>query len=418
MNILRRTLLAAAVALPFLAGAANAEPVTIDFWTAWDPGKSDAKAAQAAIAEFEAANPDIKVKTQVIAFDALHDKLITSISAGDAPDLSWGLIEWFGELNRMNALADLSGPMSAWPDRDKIYSNALEQLSVDGKLRALPNYLGLRGLLYHADMLKAAGVSEPPKTWEELVAASKAIREKTGKPGFGIAGRGVRSPQELIMFLAQNDVEIARPQADGKYRNTWKDDPAELARASEVFAFYRRMLDEGVVPPQASGWGWEEEDTNFGLGQYAMVVNGSWMRSRVEQNPQEMKDVLVAAPPAGRKSATFFEIAPIYVYKGDKEEAVWKFASFMLNKDVQAKMYPDSSARSDVAGDKVWGLPFTSLAPIGVSFPPVALGSITRSMEESIGRVLLKNEEPERVAARLGEAVNKSLRQSGQISTQ
>ena len=72
----------------------------------------------------------------------------------------------------------------------------------------------------------------------------------------------------------------------------------------------------------------------------------------------------------------------------------------------------------DVQGDAVWGTPFTSLTPIGVSFPPVALGSITRAMEESIGRVLLKNEEPAEVSAWLAKAINKSLRQSGEISAQ
>ncbi|RIX98160.1 sugar ABC transporter substrate-binding protein [Aureimonas flava] len=421
MKILRRTFLAATLSLTFISGAAVAAPVTIDFWTAWDPGQADAKAAQAAIKDFEAANPDITIKPQVIAFDALHNKLVTAIAGGDSPDLSWGLIEWFGELNRMGALADLTDQMAAWPDRDAIYPNALKQLTVDGRLMALPNYLGLRALLYHSDMLKEAGLSSPPETWDALVDAAKTIREKTGKHGFGIAGRGVRSPQELLMYLAQNEVEIARLQSDGKYRNTWKDDPAELGRAAEVFAFYRRMLDEAVVPPQAAGWGWEEEDTNFALGQYAMAVNGSWMRTRTEQNPKEMADVLVAPPPAGGKPATFFEIAPIFVYKQEdpaKAEAVWKFASFMLGRDVQQKMFPDRSPRSDVEGDEVWGKPFTALTGIGVSFPPVALGSITRAMEDSVARVLLKNDAPETVAAKLGEAVNKSLRQSGQLSAE
>lgn len=419
MNILRRTFLAATLTLPFLSGAALAAPVTIDFWTAWDASKADGKAGIAAIKEFEAANPDIEIKTQVIAFDALHNKLVTSVAGGDAPDISWGLSEWFGELNRMGALADLTDRMAAWPDHDKIYPNALKQLTIGGKLMALPNYLGLRGLLYHSDLLKEAGLAGPPKTWDELIASSKAIKEKTGKYGFGIAARGVRSPQELIMYLAQNDVEIARVQKDGKYRNTWKDDPAEMKRAGEVFAFYRRMLDEGAIPPQSVGWGWEEEDTNFALEQYAMVVDGSWMRTRGEQNPKEMKDVLVAAPPAGKKAATFFEIAPIFIYKNKdaaKADAVWKFASFMLSHDVQQKMFPNSSPRSDVQGDEVWGAPFTKLADIGVAFPPVALGSITREMEDSIGRVLMKNEAPEKVAAKLGEAINKSLRQSGQLS--
>lgn len=416
MKLFKIGLLLGSLLAPLSMGSAWADPVTLNFWVAWDPSQADAKAAQAKIAEFEQAHPDIKIKTQTIAFEALHDKLVTSIASGDAPDLSWGLIEWLGELNRMNALADLTPYAANWPDRAAVYPNALEALTVDGKLLALPNYLGLRGLLYHADMLKQAGVDTPPKTWDELFDASAKIKQATGKSGFGIAGRGVRSPQELIMYLAQNDVQIAKRQADGKYKNDWADNTDEMKRATEVFALYRKFLDKGVIAPQAPGWGWEEEDTNFSLGQYAMVVNGSWMRNRVDQNPEQMKDVRVVPPPAGLKAATFFEINPYFVYKSKHPQETWEFASFLVSKPFQSAVFPDRSPRMDVQGDAVWGTPFTSLTPIGVSFPPVALGSITRDMEESIGRVLLKNEDPAKTAAWLAKQINKSLRQTGEIS--
>lgn len=418
MNIVRRSFLAAGVALPLLVTATGAwaSQTTINFWTAWDPSQADAKAGEAAIAAFEKANPDIKIKTQVIAYDALHDKLVTAIAGGDAPDLSWGLIEWFGELNKMGALADLTSQAQNWSDYSSIYPNVIKTLSIDGKLKALPNYLGLRALLYHSDMLKAAGVSEPPKTWDELMSASSKILKKTGKPGFGIAGKGVRSPQELIMYLAQNGLEIATKMPNGKYRNTWGDKPEEMKKATEVFAFYKEMQDTKTIAPDAASWGWEQEDNNFALGQYAMVVDGSWMKGRNQQNPKEMKDVLVTQPPAGEKAATFFEVAPIYIFKTKHEDATWKFASYMLSKKVQEAMYPDRSPRSDVAGDAVWGKPFTSLAPIGISFPPIPLGSITRDMEESIGRVLINKEDPKEVAQWLSEAINKGLKRSGQLS--
>ena len=418
MKLLKIGLLVGALTAPFLASAARAEPVTLDFWVAWDPAQADAKAAISEIAAFESSHPNIKIKTQTIAFDALHDKLTASIAAGQSPDLSWGLVEWLGELNRMNALADLTPYAAKWPERDKIYPNALQALTIDGKLLALPNYLGLRGLLYHGDQLKQAGVAAPPKTWAELIDAAQKIKQATGKFGFGIAGRGVRSPQELLTYLAQNDVELAKRQADGKYKNDWADNSDEMKHATEVFAFYRQMLDKGAIAPQSAGWGWEEEDTNFALGQYAMVIDGAWMSSRLEQNPEQMKDVRVVAPPAGLKAATFFEINPFFVFKSKHPEETWEFASFMLSHEFQAAVNANRSPRMDVEGDEIWGKPFTSLTPIGVLYPPVALGAITRDMEESVGRVLLKNEDPASVAAWLGKAINKSLRQTGEISTQ
>lgn len=415
MKTMKTLMLSAALVVPTLVGAASAEPTKVDFWVSWTPGAPDAVAAEKAIADFEASHPEIDVVPQVINYGALHDKLVTAIAGGDAPEISWGLSEWFGELNRMGALADLSEFAGSSEAVSAFYPSVVENLSIDGDLKALPNYLGIRALMYHAEMLEAAGV-EPPKTWDELITTSQKIKEATGKYGFGIAGKGVRSPQEILMYFGQNDVSVAERMSDGKYRNTWGDDPAMMARAVEVFAFYKRMLDEGAVPPQSSGWGWEEEDTNFALGQYAMVVNGSWMGGRIEQNPETMAHVKVTAPAAGKSAATFFEIAPLYVFDTEASEATLEFASYLLSQEVQQEMFPNRSAREDVKGDATWGEPFTALAPSGISFPPISLGSIPDDMAEALGRVILRGDSPEEAAKWLGEAINKTLRRSGQLS--
>ncbi|WP_342241948.1 ABC transporter substrate-binding protein [Inquilinus sp. OTU3971] len=415
---MKLTKIALVLAGLLLALPAMAEPVTLRFWVAWDPAQPDAKAMQVQIAAFEQAHPDIRIETQNIAFSALHDKLVTAVAGGDAPDISWGLPEWFGELYRMGALLDLTPYAADWPGREAIYPNVIEALTIDGKLMAMPHYLGIRALLYHEETLKKTGITEPPKTWDELIAAAVKVKAATGQYGFGIAGTGVRAPQELIMYLAQNDVAIARRQPDGGYKNSWADDPAELARATEVFAFYRRLLDEGALPPEAAGWGWEEEDSNFALGKYAMAIDGAWMQSRAQQNPETMADVKVAPPPYKLKPATFFEINPFFLYKATQHpKEVWAFAAFMTGRDYQAAARPTTSIRQDVVSPGVWGEGFSSLASTGVVFPPVALGQITRAMEEAIGRVLLKKEDPAEVAAWLAKQVNRALRQSGELSS-
>ncbi|MCB8881446.1 sugar ABC transporter substrate-binding protein [Acidisoma cellulosilytica] len=411
-----------AAAFLFIAGGfasvpAHAAPVTLNFWAAWDPTKSDGIDGMKQIALFEQSHPDIKVNVQVIAFDALHDKLITSVVGGDAPDISWGLVEWLGELNRMGALPDLSAQMSAAPEGKALYPNALAALTIDGKLRAVPNYIGLRALLVHTDMLKKAGIAAPPKTWAELLADAPKIKAATGKPAFGIAGTGVRTPQELVMFLAQNGVKIAVPTKDGKFRNDWADNPAEIKRAAEVFAFYQSLATTGAIDPAAAGWGYDEEDSEFAQGRYAMVVDGSWMSERVAQNPKEMADLDIVPPPYNTTPATFFEVNPFYIFKGPHEAAAWQLAQFMIGREYQGAVDRDRSPRMDVTGDGIWGKSFTVLTPIGVVFPPVPLGSITQSMEDSVGRVLLKHQKPDVVAAWLGHAVNKALRQSGQLGS-
>lgn len=397
--------------------AAQAAPVTLNFWAAWDPTKSDGIEGARQIKLFEQSHPDIKVKTQIIAFDALHDKLVTSVVGGDAPDISWGLVEWLGELNRMRALPDLTKQMDQSSVKSALYPNALAALTINGKLRAVPNYIGLRALLVHKDMLKKAGIAAPPKTWNELLADGPKIKAATGKRAFGIAGTGVRAPQELVMFLAQNGVKIAESTKDGKYRNMWGSNPAELKKAAAVFAFYQKLQATGAIDPAASGWGYEQEDSEFAQGRYAMVIDGSWMSERVAQNPQAMADVGIYPPPYNTTPATFFEVNPFYIFKGKHEKAAWEFAQFMLGTQYQSAVDEDRSPRQDVKGQGIWGQNFTSLTPIGIVFPPVPLGSITQSMEEAVGRVLLRHEKPEAVATWLGRAVNKALRHAGELGS-
>lgn len=401
------------------AGSSPAkEPVTIDFWAALDSTEKG-KATEAKIKAFNDIQDEVRVNVQVISYDIMHDKLIAAINAGDAPDITWGLNEWFGELYRMDALADLTSYMEQWEDKDKIFPNVLEALKVDGKLMALPNYLGNRALLYHEDMLKAAGYDAPPKTWDELLAMAPVIKEKTGKEAFGIAGKGVRAPQELMMYLAQNGLEVATRMPDGKYRNTWADNPDQLAKAAEVFKFYQDLLAVKAIKPDAKTWGWEEEDQNFALGQYAMVINGPWMEGRKQENPEEMKDVKISAPIYKEKPATFMEIAPLYVYKSGNVDAAWKLATYLLGKDYQSEINNGGNApRSDVEPTNEWGKDFMALASQGIVFPPISLGGVTQAMEDSLARALLKNEKPEDVARLLSQAINESLAKTGELSGQ
>ena len=92
------------------------------------PQQADGIAAKKEIAAYEEAHPGVKIDVQNITYDALHDKLLTALAGGDAPDLSWGLPEWLGELNKMGALRDLTEDAKTWPDESAIYPNVLDAL--------------------------------------------------------------------------------------------------------------------------------------------------------------------------------------------------------------------------------------------------------------------------------------------------
>ena len=394
----------------------SGDQIILDFWTAWGPGSKEEEIGLKVIETFEKENPDIKVNVQVMTFDMLYDNIITSINAGNAPDISGGLGEWFSDLNHADALLDLTPYFHEWEEKDLIYDNVIEALTVNGKLKALPNYLGNRALLYNKAILHEAGLDGPPETWDELLAMGPIIKKKTGKYAFGISGTGVRAPQELIMYLAQNDLELAVQAEEGKFKNTWNENPDELERATEVFRFYNDLLDEEVIDPNGRSWGHQEEDTNFSLGQFAMVVNGTWMEDTIDE-VGVIDNLGIAPPPKNASEATYLEISPYYIFKDtDHPKEAWELMKAMLGDEYQQGANLYKSPRIDVKGEGLWAEGYDGLTEIGAVFPQVSLGKITNDMTDAVGRVLLLEEDPEKTASWLGEEINKSLEANGQLS--
>ncbi|PAF19953.1 ABC transporter substrate-binding protein [Terribacillus saccharophilus] len=396
--------------------SSSEDQIVLDFWTAWGPDSREEEVGLKVIAAFEKEHPNIKVNVQVMTFDMLYDNIITSINAGNAPDISWGLGEWFSDLNHADALLNLTPYYEEWEDKDLIYDNVIETLTVNEELKALPNYLGNRALLYNKDILNEAGLDGPPKTWEELIAMGPIIKEETGKYAFGISGTGVRAPQELIMYLAQNDLQLAVEDGSGKFKNTWNENPEELKRAAEVFQFYDTLLQDGIIDPNGRSWGHQEEDTNFSLGQYAMVINGAWMEDTIDE-AAVVDNLGIAPPPENASKATYLEISPYYIFQDTEHpDEAWELIKAMLGEEYQKGANLYKSPRMDIKGEGVWAEGFDGLTEIGAVFPQVSLGKVTNDMTDAVGRVLLLEEDPEKTASWLGEEINKSLEANGQLS--
>ncbi len=396
------------------AGDAAAGAVTLHVWTAWDAQAPETAAARQQLAAFGTAHPDIRLDVQNFDPGALHDRLVGAIAGSQVPDLSWGRPGWLGGFARMGALMNLDAFAAGWSARAAIYPGVLAALRVGGHLMALPDAVRPRALLYHADLLRNAGITAPPATWQALIADAQRVKLTTGEDGFGIAAAGARAPQELAMYLAQLGLALAVPTPDGKYRNTWNDHPDQLAAATQVFAFYSNLMERGAIPTGAAGWDGTVEDENFALGRIAFEISGMWMKAREMRTPQAMADVAIAPPPTGGQAATFFDVDPIFLFRATAHpQAVLELADFLTGRGYQLAVHPHDSPRRDVTDDVKWSGPFLRLAPTGVALPPVPMGGIGADIGAAIRRLLVKNEDPPEVARRLGADINRDLRAAG-----
>lgn len=144
--------------------------------------------------QFEAANPDIKLKWVTLEEGVLRQRVTTDIATkGGQFDVMtigmyetpiWGKKGWLSEIKP-----------DANYDVDDLLPAMRSGLSVDGKLYAAPFYGESSMLMYRADLMQKAGITLPARpTWAQVKEAAAKIHDAKagvygiclrGKPGWG-----------------------------------------------------------------------------------------------------------------------------------------------------------------------------------------------------------------------------------------
>jgi len=403
-----------ALTLNGCSGQSGDDAKTIELWTSWTEGEATAKALDPLIKKWADDNGYV-VHQSNFTYDQIHEKLIASAAGGNLPDVVWGLPEYVGEFQKLGILADVSKAWSSWGDAAKVSDAVKSAMTVDGNVVGFPYETTVRAYLVHDDLLKKSNVAVPT-TWEDVLAVGSAVQDATDSSFYGLTGSGVRSPQELLVYLAQEGVDIADPKDGGGYANTWNDNPDQLAKATEVFQFYADLMHSGAVSPNSPTYGWEDTDENFATGLTASFVTGNWLAERESSNPDTMGDVSIhpIPYPSDGKPATYLESKPVFVMANSSSlDASTQLAEQFASEKWQRAAFADRSALDDVTTDSKWTKDFAALQDTGVTFPPISLGEVTQNMQDALAMVLQDGKSAREAASWLGDAVNQSLADSG-----
>ena len=112
--------------------------------------------------DFEAANPDVDVKIEVVQWDNLQQRLTTDIAGGTAPDIAIIGTRWLVDYVQQDIAEPLDGYIT--PDfKARFIEKFLEPSVLEGKTYGLPVAASARAMYYNKDLLQKAGVAEPPE---------------------------------------------------------------------------------------------------------------------------------------------------------------------------------------------------------------------------------------------------------------
>jgi multiple sugar transport system substrate-binding protein len=317
------TLAVAATGCGFGGDSSESDSSSIDLLV---PTYSDSTKGlwQEIIKDFEAENSDIDVNLEVQSWDNINDVVRTKVQANDAPDIlnidafagfaSDGLLYKAEDVVSEDTLADF---------QDSFVQNA----SIDGDQYGLPILASARTLFINKELTDKAGITAPPKTWDELLANAKKVSELGG----GVYGYGMPLGNEE----AQAETSIWAFGNGGGWGDSDEltiEDPANV----EAVDFMKRMIDEGATQPDAGATDRTPLINVFVQGKIGYIEA---LPPTVEQIKQENPDLdyeLAPIPTADGSSVTLGVADHLMAFEneGDKQDSIRKFLDYFYSTDV------------------------------------------------------------------------------------
>lgn len=126
--------------------------------------------------DFEKANEDIDLNIEIVSWNDIYTVVNTRISTNEQPDILniSGFADYVADDLLMPAEDYTSEELQA-----NIIPSFWESNEMDGTVWALPILASCRALFCNTDLLEGAGV-EVPTTWDEVLTACQAIKDKYG----------------------------------------------------------------------------------------------------------------------------------------------------------------------------------------------------------------------------------------------
>lgn len=345
------------------------EPVTLKFMQYTASGSQEQTLSDM-VKAFESANPDVKVKVDIVDYNNYYTKLNTQLASGDAPDVFEVGYENFVSYAAKNTLKDLT-PIIAKDTtfKPEIYKGlAYDSFKYSGKQYGVVESFSDVVLFYNKDLFDKKQVEYPKADWtwkQELEAAQKLTDAKSGV-------WGTYSPIQFYEFyktIAQNGGGI------------WSADGKPTVNSKENIEALNWMLDKAKkykVSPALNDDTFNQPDADlnaFKAGKLAMLRGGIWNFGRFADAP--FKWDIALEPGNTKKAHHFFADGLVVSEKTKNAEAAWKFIKFMSSDpSVVSKRIEKGWSVPAVSDEKVMEAYFKQTPPASKKIVLDALNSL------------------------------------------
>ncbi len=269
------------------------------------------------ISEFEAQNPDIKIKWIDVPFSEGEKRTLASVLSDNPPDLINLNPDFSAALAQKGALAEINTA-----ETYQFNEGILNSLKYNGKLYSIPWYATSAVTIYNKKLMKKAGL-EVPLTYEAARATAPLIREKTGAYIFL---PNITENDTMLKILNKYGVNSPETIAD-------KD-------SVQVFNYFKDLYAKDLIPKESITQTHREALEKYMSENIVLFQAGANFLNMIKENaPLTYKNTDVAPQMTGKLGQNDFSLMNFIIpLKAKHKEEALKFALFLTNEENQLQL--------------------------------------------------------------------------------
>ena len=318
-----------ASASPTHKGKASATTLTI--WVGWSA--RELSEFKKVVQEYDAKSKDVEVK---VVGGINDDKIIAALRAGNGPDV----VSSFTSQN-VGIYCSSGGWIDLAPylKQDKVNINIFPKATqyytqYKGTRCALPLLADDYGFYYNKKLFAAAGLSGPPKTFDQLTQYAKKLTKRNPDGSLKVVGF------DPFFGFYQNTAGAYQPLFNGKYFNGDKSSLGSDPSWAKFLRWQKSLIDfygyKNLVKWQTGAGDEFSSSHAFETGKLAMMMDGEWRVAFIAAEHPELQYATAPMPTmapalygAGYINGTIIGIPK----NGKNRDAAWALVKYLTTND-------------------------------------------------------------------------------------
>lgn len=342
------------------------------------------------IKAFEDKNSNIDVKLETQSWEDIYTVLDTKIQNNKAPDILE--LDAAGPAYASDDLLYKAEDIVSPETYSDIEPSFIDSAKIDGQAYGVPTVASTRALFYNKTLFQQAGVSAPPKTWDELLDAAKKISAL----GNGVSGYGMPLGDEE----AQAETSIWAYGAGASWEKDGKM-TIDTPEAAEALTFMKKMIDEGATQANPGATNRTPLLDVFIQGKIGMIEGLPPIVSQINEKNPDLDWAIAPSPTKDGKPVTL-GVADYFVgfdKDEDKQDSIKKFLDFFYQKDNYVKFndnegfIPATKSGAEAAASKAELKTFLESLPDAKFYPATnpAWGQTSGAFKSLVGQIETKS---------------------------